>query len=216
MQDNVLVKGLVLKDEPIGEYDRRVVILTKERGKISAFAKGARKPNSRFVAGTNPFVFADFKLYEGRSSYTLNDVNVINYFEYMREDVEAAYYGMYFLEVADYYTRENNDEIMMLGLLYQSLRALGAASLNKRLVRYIYEIKATVVNGEFPGVRQDKDYSPDARYAVDYIVNSDIEKLYTFTLSDSVLKEVGEIAEDTFKRIVGVKFKSLEMLSVLE
>ncbi len=212
----VMLTGIVLFSSPVNDYDRRVVLLTKERGKITAFAKGARRQGSRLLAATDQFCFGQFKMFEGRTAYNLIEASISNYFENLREDFEGACLGMYFLEFADYYTRENNDEIMMLGLLYQSLRALGAASLNKRLVRYIYEIKATVVNGEFPGVRQDKDYSPDARYAVDYIVNSDIEKLYTFTLSDSVLKEVGEIAEDTFKRIVGVKFKSLEMLSVLE
>ena len=42
---------------------------------------------------------------------------------YKRQDYEVAYYGMYFLEVCDYCTRENNDERELLKLLYQSLRA---------------------------------------------------------------------------------------------
>ena len=63
MQDRIKVLGIVLKAEPIGEYDRRVVILTREKGKISAFARGARKPTSAFLAPTSPFTFGTFELY---------------------------------------------------------------------------------------------------------------------------------------------------------
>ena len=109
MQEFVKLTGIVLKTVPIGDYDRRVVILTKERGKISAFAKGARKPNSRLVAAASPFAFGEFKLYEGRSSYNIMEADIRNYFEALRDDFAAACYGMYFLETADYYTRENAD-----------------------------------------------------------------------------------------------------------
>ena len=68
---------------------------------------------------------------------------------------------MYFLDVADYYTRENNDERDMLKLLYQSMRALELSSIPNELVRYIFEMKALVVNGEFPGVPRDKKLLDD-------------------------------------------------------
>ena len=110
MQDFVIVTGMILQASPMGEYDRRVLVLTKERGKISAFAKGARRQNSKLTARTNPFCFGTFKLYEGKSSYNLVDAEITNYFDHFREDFEGAMYGMYFLDVADYYTRENNDE----------------------------------------------------------------------------------------------------------
>lgn len=217
MQDFTNVTGMIIRTVPIGEYDRRLVLLTKERGKITAFARGARRPNSRFVASTNLFCFGEFKLYAGRDSYTLSEAEISNYFETLRMDFEGAYYGMYFLEIADYYTRENNDERELLKLLYQSLRALSHPSLDNRLIRAVFEIKAVVINGEFPGLPgkdiSDKEYLESTQYAVDYIVNSGIEKLYTFAVTEEVLGQLGRIGTLTRKRCMpGAKFHSLEML----
>ena len=216
MQDLAVVTGMIIKAVPIGEYDRRLVLLTKERGKISAFARGARKPSSRFVAATNLFCFGTFKLYQGRDSYTLAEAEISNYFEDLRMDFEGAYYGMYFLEIADYYTRENNDEREMLKLLYQSLRALSVPSLSHQLVRCIYELKSVIVNGEFPGLPEGKSYLPATEYTVDYIVNSSIEKLYTFKVTEEVLNELKGIASKITKLCLSTHFHSLDILDTLE
>lgn len=215
MQEFTEITGMVLKAEPIGEYDRRVVILTKERGKISAFAKGARRPNSKLLAATNPFSFGVFRLYAGKSSYNIVDVEISNYFAGLREDFEGAYYGMYFLEVMDYYTRENNDDKEMLRLLYQSLRALQKQSLENGLVRCVFELKAMVVNGEFPGMPTEGVWEESTRYAVAYIASAPIEKLYTFAVTRKVLGELQKIADSYRIRYIDRSFKSLEILETL-
>lgn len=135
---------------PIGDYDRRITILTRERGKIAVFAKGARRPGSAFLAYTQVCVFGEFTLYQGRSSYNLSDACIKNYFTELRNDVEKAYYGMYFCEVADYLAREGNDEKEALKLLYTSLRALAANSIPNELIRAVFELKSMYVNGEGP------------------------------------------------------------------
>ena len=152
MRDAVTLTGIVLSSAPSGEYDKRVVILTKERGKITAFARGARRPNSALLASTGSFAFGTFLLYEGRDAYNLVQANISNYFSELMSDFGGAYYGMYFCELADYFTRENNNEIEIMKLLYQSLRALSKKSLAKELVRYIYEFKIFQFAGEYPEV----------------------------------------------------------------
>lgn len=212
MQEQVSVTGMILKAEPIGEYDRRVVILTRERGKIAAFARGARKQGSRLLASTNPFCFGRFRLYEGRTAYSIAETVISNYFEELRTDYELACYGMYFLEMMDYYTRENADEKEMLKLLYQSLRALLHPGLANELVQYIFEIKALSLNGEYPGPPGSETFLDSTLYALTYIVNTTVEKLYTFTVTEKVLMELSHITEMYRKRFVDKKFRSLEIL----
>ncbi len=215
MQEFIWVTGMILKQAPIGEYDRRICLLTKEKGKISAFARGARRPGNRLAAATNPFSFGTYKLYAGRDSYTMAEAEIQNYFQELMTDYIGAYYGMYFVEMADYYTRENNDEREMLKLLYQSMRALCAPSLPNELIKCIYELKAIAVNGEYPGVPQNRKLEDSTIYAMNYIATSSIEKLYTFTVTDNVLQELSQVAEEYCRHFIDRQFKSLEILKTL-
>lgn len=108
MREQVILTGMVIKSAPAGEYDRRLVILTCERGKITAFARGARRPGSTLMAASAPFVFGTFALYEGRDAYSLVSVDVQNYFREITEDMEAACYGSYFLEFAELLRRRKS------------------------------------------------------------------------------------------------------------
>lgn len=214
MSQKITVTGLVLSVTPIGEYDKRVVLLTKERGKISAFARAARKPNNALLGVTNPFCFGKFMLYEGRTSYNILQAEISNYFMELSSDLEGAYYGFYFLELADYYTREFNDETQMLKLLYQTLRALSSGKIDRKLVRYIYEMKTLVVNGEYPDVTELKEFIlPATLYTLQYIVATPIEKLYTFTVSEDVLGELSKVMKQYTEKYIDKKFKSIEILN---
>ncbi len=207
--------ALILKAEPIGEYDRRLVLLTKDHGKISAFAKGARRPTNKLMGSTDMFCFGLFKFYAGQNSYSLVDASVKNYFGELRDDMNGAMYGMYFLEVMEYMTRENNDEEQLLKLLYQSLRAIVSPEFNNKLVRAIFEIKTMVLQGEWKSEIKGS-FSETALYAVDYIVKQKPEKLFSFGLKESVLNELILIAEDRKRTLWHHEFNSEEMLKILE
>lgn len=150
MGDILEVTGMIISAMPVGEFDRRVVMITKERGKISAFAKGARRPNSPLMGITRAFVFGKFEMYEGRTSYNIRQANITQYFEGIITDLDAVCYSCYFAEIADYYTRENVDESEVINLIYASLQALQNKNIPNDLVRYIYELRMIAINGECP------------------------------------------------------------------
>ena len=251
MGTNVMVTGMVLTAMPISEYDKRITILTLERGKITAFARGARRPNSTLLAACNPFSFGQFEVYEGRTSYNVVRAEIKNYFTELTTDLNDTYYGFYFLEMAEYYAQENSDDREMLKLLYQSLRALTSAAYDKRLVRFIFELKAMAVNGEAPNVFscvrcgekenlrwfmtrrggcicetcEKKDPSPEESgrflleestlYTMQYIISARVEKLYTFSVSDSVLRQLLAIMKSYRAVYLDHSFQTLKMLEGL-
>ncbi len=209
------VTGIVLSAAPAGEYDKLIVLLTKELGKIRAFARGARRLNNPLMAAANVFAFGEFQIYEGRTSYSISQACIRNHFGELMQDFEGACFGQYFLEFADYYTRENADCMDFLRLVYQSLRALSVPALPRILVRYIFELKAMVYSGECPQTfEQFADWNLNAStlYALQYVAASPEERLYTFTLSEEVCGEFGRVVTWMRERYVEQRFKSLEIL----
>jgi len=210
------LQGMVLLAAPAGEYDRRIVLLTKERGKVTAFARSARKPNSPMLASTVPFSFGTFHLYEGKSAYTCVGADISNYFDELKTDFEGAYYGFYFMEFAAYYAQENMDGTDMLNLLYAALSALENDKLDNRTVRYAYEVRLMVMGGEFPqDVIEDKSLQDSTRYAFWYMVTSPLNRLFAFKVSEEVLAEIKKTQDMIRKRLIDKKFKSMEILETV-
>lgn len=209
------VTGMVLSAMPVGEYDKRVVLLTRERGKISAFARGARRQGSAFGACCRPFAFGAFTLYEGRTAYTLKGARIVEYFGELSRNLPEVYYGFYFLDLAGYYTREGGDEWEMLKLLYCALLALGKESLDNDLVQAVFELKTMMINGDYSGCPPAGIQGATA-YAMDFVLRAQVEKLFTFTLSEEIRREFIRCVEDLKDYYIHREFSSLAVLKEMK
>ena len=211
MRDSVTVSGIVLSTMPIGEYDKRLLLLTREFGKISVFARGARRPNSPLIGAAVLFAFGSFELAEGRTAYSLRSAHIMEHFDWVSQDMEALCYGSYFAEFSDYYGRENLDGTEAIKLLFCALRALKNDKLSRPLIRRVFELKAMELEGEYYDV--PKTSVPEsAMRAWRYVLETPQEKLFRFTLDDEAEKAFGRAVEEMKQNFIEKNFRSLTVL----
>lgn len=67
-------EGIVLRRQTLGESDRILVLLTREHGKLSAVARGVRRPRARNAAGLELLERSAMLLIPGRSLFVLAQV----------------------------------------------------------------------------------------------------------------------------------------------
>ena len=213
MSEVLQVSGMVLSSMPIGENDKRIVLLTNELGRISAFARGARRPGSSLMAASDPPAFGTFSLIQGRNSYSLVQASVKQYFRELAREETGIYYAYYFLDFADYYSREGIEAADTLNLLYLSMKALLHDRLDNRLVRRIFELRLMTINGEY--AVQTEDLSEGALYTVQYIQMSPMEKLYTFAVTPEILHELGRMLDRHMERVLDRPLRSRKILDAM-
>ena len=215
MSERLTVTGMVLKAYDYSEYDRRLIVLAREVGRITVFAKGVRRQGAKFMAASEPFVYGDFRLFEGKNAYNLSEAEVKNYFENIRLDMERMLYASFFADMTEYCTRENVDGSENLKLLYRALQALLTDNLDKRLISAAFQLKLIMLGGEYAGAENEKTENNGTMQTIKYIEKSDIKDLFSFRVSDEVKEELTDIAEKRRTIFIPTKLKSLEVMKDL-
>ncbi|WP_068254130.1 DNA repair protein RecO [Janibacter corallicola] len=143
--------GVVLRTHKLGEADRIITVLTRERGKIRAVAKGVRRTKSRFGARLEPGMHVDLQCYEGRNLDTVTQAETLDPWgdtiarDYRRWTAAAAV-----LETADRLTEEGQVAVQHHLLLAGALRSLAQDEHASELVLDAYLLRAVAVSGWAP------------------------------------------------------------------
>jgi DNA repair protein RecO (recombination protein O) len=144
-------KGVVLRTYRLGEADKIIVLMTEQHGKVRAVAKGIRKTSSKFGARLEPLTHVDTLLWQGRSDLDIvNQVEVIDTFRVVREDLTRLPKGMSLLEVTDQMAQEGHPDRQLFAMLVGALRALATPDSPPTLVAPSFFMKALVLEGAAP------------------------------------------------------------------
>ena len=118
------VTGIVTRYVDYRENDRILSVLTLERGRIDANARGCRRPKSPLLPASQPFVYGEFELYVSKDRATVSQANIQETFFPLREDAErfaAASSAMQLVHEASQEEEKNTD---LFYLLYYTLTFL--------------------------------------------------------------------------------------------
>ncbi len=117
-------EALVLRTRPLGEADRLLTLLTLEKGKINAVAKGARKTKSKLAAGVDLFVYAHYDLFRGKTLPTIIQQDILETFTYLQENPAAYAHACYFNELVERLLVEGEQMPEIFELLLEGWKAL--------------------------------------------------------------------------------------------
>ena len=132
--------ALVLRTYELGETSRLVVLLTRERGKVRAMAKGARARRSRFQSALEPLSEVRVGLYgrQGAELYRLGQCELLrSAFLSAGRSLDMALALSYFAELLDAFAQEGEAEETVYRLATSVLRAAGEGASSVALTRYL-------------------------------------------------------------------------------
>ena len=118
-------RGVVLRTIRLGEADRIVTLITEQHGKVRAVAKGVRRTGSKFGSRLEPFSHVALLGWQGRGDLDIvNQVEVIDTFRAVREDLDRMSAAMSMLEVVDQIGQERHANPRLYAMLVGALGAL--------------------------------------------------------------------------------------------
>lgn len=149
---NLTTKGLILKEQNIGERDKLVTVLTEERGILRAFVRGAKSVKSKKQAATTKFCYARLSIYSGKDSYIIDEAEALEMFFGLRDDLEKLALGEYFLELGLIFSPEEENARDNLRLLLNSLYMLANGKRPPEMLKALTELRLLSLAGYAPNL----------------------------------------------------------------
>lgn len=146
----IKTKGIILAQNNMGDYDKMCTLLTPDLGKIGCSAKGARKPKSTLMAGTQFLCFGDFLIYKGASSYHINSCEPIEIFYNLRLDIDKLTYASKVAKIVNDVTDENQNTYRILQLTLNTIYMLSETEKDMEFILSIFKIRLLSILGFRP------------------------------------------------------------------
>ena len=142
-------EALVLRHRRFGDADRIVTLLTPDRGKIDAVAKGVLRPRSKLAGHLEPAMHVELVLAHGRNLDIVTQAQTVDGFRGLHDDLDRLSTAMYLTELTDRLTVEHAEARGVYALLRASLARLARGD-GLHLVTRSFELELLAITGFRP------------------------------------------------------------------
>lgn len=241
MAEPLKIKGIVVRCANLGDNDKMLTLLTRERGVISVCARGVKSLKNKNAQSAMPLCYSDFVLNEKGEVFSLVSADIIESFYNLRENVEALSYGIYFSQLAAYTVGKNNLADEEMKLLLNTLYLLCKDMTRCDVLKCVFELKICEYAGIAPymescmcgeeGMYFDvltgemvcsvhktqscRKISDGAKKVCRYVQNADLKTALTFDTPKIIADEISELVEEFMTNQLGKLPKSLEFVKKL-
>lgn len=233
-------KGLVIREQTIGESDRLVTLLTADYGLVRAFVRGAKQMKNKLASSTSLFAYSDFTLYKGKDAFVVDSASPIEVFFELRQDIERLAIAQYFAQLAYELSYEEQPEQEMLSVLLNALHLLCKGNKDVKQIKAVVELRMISLGGYMPNILACANcatYETDLMYfdtldgciycsncakqgatpcpknvitAIRYICLTEPKRIYSFSLNAESLSILSNVSEKYVLSKIQRKLPTLE------
>lgn len=205
----IRTEGVILSRRNFGEADRLLIIYTKDYGKITALAKGVRRPRSKKAGHIELGNWCKIFIARGKSLDLLTEVEVKRAFGITEFGEKKANKIYHLLEIVDILTPANQKNLRVFSLLVSFLKK-ASYSEDFNLVSSSFKTKLLSALGFFSS-HNLKESQAKSVFAM--MENEDFQSIQgKINLSESSYLKLLAFLDSMIESVAGQKLKTARFL----
>lgn len=146
----ITTDGIVIRDRNFQDKDRLLTILTRDRGVIRAYARGAKALRGSMLAATELLSYSRFVLFFQKDRYSVDTADGDTLFFGLRQDLVKLSLGSYMAELCAELIPEGEQSEDFLRLMLNSLYLLEKGQRDPAFIKPLFELRLLSMSGYMP------------------------------------------------------------------
>ena len=117
-------------------------------------AKGARRPKSLLLAGTQFLCFGEYLLYSGSNMYHINSSDTIEVFYNIRIDLDKLKYATYATKIINDVTTENQNSYQIMQVYLNTLHMIAVSEKSLEFIISVFRLRLLSIIGFKPIINE--------------------------------------------------------------